>query len=208
MRSTRRRRIRGARVPPLFPARGPVDVVLIGEAPGPRGADRSGIPFWGDRSGRILYDALSRAGLADVPDEAWSHWDGAELLRRALRPRLRRAALTNALPFCPTKDGQTFCAPSRADLLDGENRARMLAELRRAARRCRGDLSVIALGRKAKLLVDSIADAAPPVTVHHVPHPSAQALTSGRPGASVAALQAEWQDQLLGLLPGDRPKRR
>ena len=39
---------------PLFPVTGPVKVMLFGEAPGPLGADQSGVPFWGDRSGKLV----------------------------------------------------------------------------------------------------------------------------------------------------------
>ncbi len=39
-------------------------IVFIGEAPGRHGADQTGIPFWGDRSGRILRRILVRLGLA------------------------------------------------------------------------------------------------------------------------------------------------
>ncbi|MGQ9547612.1 MAG: uracil-DNA glycosylase [Roseiflexus sp.] len=40
-------------------------IVFIGEAPGRHGADQTGIPFWGDRSGRTLRRMLVRLGLAD-----------------------------------------------------------------------------------------------------------------------------------------------
>ena len=66
-------------VAPLFPAEGPVRVFLVGEAPGPRGADKSGIPFWGDRAGIAVYRALEAAELAEVPAEAYGDWDGAHL---------------------------------------------------------------------------------------------------------------------------------
>ena len=39
-------RILGTPVPALFPAKGPVGALIYGEAPGPNGADKSGIPFW------------------------------------------------------------------------------------------------------------------------------------------------------------------
>jgi len=39
-------------------------IVFIGEAPGRHGADQTGIPFWGDRSGCILRRILVRLGLA------------------------------------------------------------------------------------------------------------------------------------------------
>jgi uracil-DNA glycosylase family 4 len=38
-------------------------VVFVGEAPGRLGADRSGVPFGGDRSGRDFEDLLAVAGL-------------------------------------------------------------------------------------------------------------------------------------------------
>jgi uracil-DNA glycosylase family 4 len=39
-------------------------IVFVGEAPGRHGADQTGIPFSGDRSGRILRRILVRLGLA------------------------------------------------------------------------------------------------------------------------------------------------
>jgi len=40
-------------------------VVFVGEAPGRHGADRSGVPFSGDKSGRALQRILIALGLAD-----------------------------------------------------------------------------------------------------------------------------------------------
>jgi DNA polymerase len=39
-------------------------IVFIGEAPGRHGADQTGLPFWGDRSGRALRRMLVQVGLA------------------------------------------------------------------------------------------------------------------------------------------------
>jgi hypothetical protein len=145
------------------------------------------------------------AGAAAVPDQAWSHWNGRELARRGLRPKLSGVALSNALPFCPTKDGLKFCAPSRAQLLDAKNLARMIREVRRAARRCRGTLSVIALGRKAELLLAQLSGNLPSFTLRYLPHPSARALASSCRGRTIAAAEREWRDRLLLALKEATP---
>ena len=62
-------------------------IVFVGEAPGHHGADRTGIPFSGDKSGRALQRILIELGLQDdrTPVE---------------RPRLR-CFLTNTVRCCP-----------------------------------------------------------------------------------------------------------
>jgi uracil-DNA glycosylase len=62
-------------------------IVFVGEAPGRHGADRTGLPFSGDKSGRALTRMLIELGLeeAQAPAEA---------------PRLR-CFLTNAVRCCP-----------------------------------------------------------------------------------------------------------
>ncbi|MDP2314276.1 MAG: hypothetical protein Q8P41_15345 [Pseudomonadota bacterium] len=203
-------RIHQRTVPALFPEEGPVCVVLYGEAPGPLGADRSGLPFWGDRSGRLVYRALVAAGMAEVPERAWAHWEGGELARQHLRPTLHGVALSNAFASCPTKDGERFCAPSNAELRQPENLARIRAELDLAARRCPGTLSVIALGRRADWALAEVARSpeAPPFTRYALPHPSAQALLATAPdngrGARLVDLQREWEAALAARLAAVR----
>jgi DNA polymerase len=65
-------------------------VVFVGEAPGRHGADRTGIPFSGDKSGRALQRLLIELGLEDEPAPAD-------------RPRLR-CFLTNAVRCCPANN--------------------------------------------------------------------------------------------------------
>lgn len=190
-------------VAPLFPLEGPVRVMLFGEAPGPLGADKSGIPFWGDRAGRSVYKALEAAGLARVPAEAYEDWDGARLGARGLRPLLGGAALSNAYPSCPTRDGQTFKAPTDRELASAENLARICRELAQAADRCPGTLRVIALGKRAQWLFGRL-EGAPPFDLATLPHPSAQGLLQAAPGKGkglkLADLQAAWEERLRALL--------
>jgi uracil-DNA glycosylase len=202
------RRIRETVVPALFPESGAVRAALYGEAPGPRGADCSGIPFWGDRSGRLVYRALAAAGMADVPDAAWERWDGAELSRLGLHPTLHDVVLSNVYGSCPTRDGHAFHAPSDRALRDPANVQRIANELRMAIERCPGTLRVVALGRRAAWalgLVAARADA-PAFTLHDVSHPSAQALLSTAPdhgrGRRLAELEAAWEAGLVGVLKG------
>lgn len=62
-------------------------VVFVGEAPGRHGADRTGTPFSGDKSGRALQRILIALGLTDE-------------VQPVDRPRLR-CFITNAVRCCP-----------------------------------------------------------------------------------------------------------
>jgi DNA polymerase len=85
-------------------------MVFVGEAPGRHGADRTSIPFSGDKSGRVLQRMLIELGLQD--DRA-----------PAERPQLR-CFLSNAVRCCPpanrapTPAETANCAPFLAHELD------------------------------------------------------------------------------------------
>jgi DNA polymerase len=85
-------------------------VVFVGEAPGRHGADRTGTPFSGDKSGRALQRILIALGLADE-------------VRPVDRPRLR-CFITNAVRCCPpanrapTSGEVANCAPQLRFELD------------------------------------------------------------------------------------------
>jgi uracil-DNA glycosylase len=177
--------------------------MLFGEAPGPRGADQSGIPFWGDRAGASVYRALEAAGLAQVPPGAYRDWDGARFRDLGLAPVLRGAALSNAFPLCPTRDFQTFRAPTDAELLAGPNQERLVAEVRAAADRCSGELRVIAMGKRAQWVFGRL-QGAPRFSLHLLPHPSAQGLLQAAPGKGKGLklddLRQAWGARLASLL--------
>ena len=179
-------------------------VMLYGEAPGPRGADQSGIPFWGDRAGALVYRALAAAGAAEVPESAWVEWHGGRLRAAGLAPTLYGVGLSNALPVCPTSDGNSFRAPTNAELREPENLRRVRAELRRAAQSSALDLRVIAFGKRAGWLLEQIREEAGPFELIVLPHPSSQGLLAAAKdrgkGAKIAALQAAWERSLANLL--------
>lgn len=198
-------RITRRRVPPLYPAEGPIHTVVIGEAPGPRGADQSLIPFWGDRAGALTYRALRDAHCATWPgDNAHLLRTGRELLELGIKPTLTGVLLTNAFASCPTDDGHSFRAPSRTELTSSANVRRLRKELRLAvARGCR---QVLALGRvSAHLVPDHLAAiGAAHVQVIPRPHPSAQGLLQAAPnkgkGRRLADLEAKWIREVVALL--------
>jgi uracil-DNA glycosylase len=196
-------RISGHPVPALFPDSGPVSVMLFGEAPGPRGADQSGIPFWGDGAGITVYRALAATGRAEVPEAAWEDWDGARFKTLGLAPCLKGTALSNAYPACPTKDGEHFLAPSNRQLMDPANLARLASELARAAQGGSSPLRIIAFGKRAQWVLEQLRDA-PPFEFHALPHPSAQGLLQGAPnrgkGLRLEDLRTAWQERLRILL--------
>lgn len=186
-------------VPPLHPRRGAIRVAIVGEAPGPRGADQSLVPFWGDRAGRLVWSALRAAGLAvwNGPADACT-LGGGELAARGCLPRVRGVLLTNAYDRCPTDDGRRFRAPTRGELTSASNVARLRGEL--ALARDRGLRSALALGRVAASVVAEqlAAIGAGDVDVVALPHPSAQGLLMAAPGRGkglrLADLEASWID--------------
>jgi uracil-DNA glycosylase len=195
-------RIAGAPVPPLLPLdpAAPIRAVLVGEAPGPRGADQSGIPFFGDRAGKALYAALAEAGLLTwIGDPRTVKWDGAALRAAGVMPVVTQVLLTNAYDRCPTDDGKKFRAPSRAERESPRNLDRLRDDIAHAA--SRGADRICCLGKVAAEVVRLLET---PLTVHALPHPSAQGLLTSAPnrgkGARLADLEAAWTANLAALL--------
>jgi uracil-DNA glycosylase len=190
-------RILSSPVPMLLPYEGPVHVLIVGEAPGPRGADKSGIPFFGDAAGRHLYTALTRLGAVVLPPEMDRlPWDGAEFTAAGLAPIAHGVALGNAYDRCPSDDGQSFRAPTRSELESPRNFARLNRDLDQlVARQLKG---VVTLGRVATRTFDVLLKQKPrpALTRRALPHPSAQGLLSMAPdrgkGAKMADLQEAW----------------
>jgi uracil-DNA glycosylase len=191
-------RILGTRVPALFPVKGPVSALIYGEAPGPNGADKSRIPFFGDRAGRPLYEALEEEGRCRFTKSLDGvAWDGAALREAGVRPIVSDAALSNAYPVCPTDDGEHFRAPSKAEMRRPENVKRVRAELAKARRR--GLHTVIVLGRTADWLLGThlgLKDD-PSIAYHQITHPSplglmGMAKRAGK-GVRVSAMKEQWK---------------
>lgn len=194
-------RIQGRAVPSLFPENGPVQCIVYGEAPGPRGADQSGVPFWGDGAGIPLYRGLAVAGCAEVDDSVWGRWDGAALRESGFWPRLIGVALSNAFPCCPTDDGKRFRAPKRSELLSEGNTARLREEL--SAALARGASKVITLGRCAAQTLEPLAGERG-LRLIALPHPSSQGLLMSAPGKGrgmrLEDLRAQWEGRLVDAL--------
>lgn len=191
-------RICGGVVPARFPESGDVAVLIYGEAPGPRGADQSRVPFWGDAAGIPLYRALVRAGRAVVPEAAWAPWDGARLRAEGLWPVLRGVALSNAFPECPTDNGHQFRTPKRGELTSPANLSRLESELEQA--RARGASRVVTLGRCAAVTLEGLV-ARRGMELVGFPHPSSQGLLMSAPGKGrglkLEDLRAAWEDRLV-----------
>ena len=194
-------RIQGRAVPPLFPKSGPVRSIVYGEAPGPRGADQSGFPFWGDGAGIPLYRGLVVAGCAELDNSVWARWDGSALRGAGFWPKLIGVALSNAFPCCPTDDGRRFRAPKRGELMSEENTARLRNELGVAL--ARGASKVITLGRCAAQTLEPLADERG-LTLITLPHPSSQGLLMSAPGKGrgmkLEDLRAQWEQRLVDSL--------
>ncbi len=197
----RSRRIAALNVPAVFPSDSRCWVIAYGEAPGPRGAGVSGIPFWGDGAGVPLYRALAGAGLVEVPEAAWEEWDGARFVRESLFPIFRGAALSNAYPMCPTDDGVHFRTPRPPEVKARSNVDRIRSELVRA--RELGVVKVVTMGRIAAGVVQPLA-VEQGLALEAFPHPSSQGLLMAAPGKGKGMrlddLRREWGERLLLVL--------
>lgn len=198
-------RIIGDPVAPLAPSRGPVHVFLVGEAPGPRGADKSGIPFFGDAAGKHLYAVLRDMGAVTLPpavDEL--PWDGEAFRDAGLRPVARGIALGNAYDRCPTDDGHSFRAPTRRELASPENVARIRGDIERFSRR--GLRGIVTMGRVAANAIDLVLKdwPQPDLVRRAVVHPSARGLISLLPragtGVRMVELQERWKEMCAEAL--------
>jgi uracil-DNA glycosylase len=200
-------RILGTRVAARFPAKGPVAAIVFGEAPGPNGADKSGIPFFGDRAGLPLYEVLEEEGRCSyTKSREGVKWDGAALVDAGLEPILKNVALSNAYPQCPTDDGHKFRAPKKTEMSSPENVERVRAEIARA--RKRGLESVVVLGKVADWLLGThlgLRDD-PDIAYYQITHPSplglmAMARKAGK-GVRVSAMKEEWKRSFTRMLKG------
>jgi uracil-DNA glycosylase family 4 len=79
-----------APVPTFYPAGGPQSVrfLIVGLAPGLRGANRTGRPFTGDYAGDLLYGTLQKFGLCRGTFDARPD-DGIELVGTAITNAVR-----------------------------------------------------------------------------------------------------------------------
>ncbi len=193
-------RIVGKPVAPLIPQDGSVFVLLVGEAPGPRGADKSGIPFFGDGAGKHLYAALRELGAVHLPEVIDGlPWDGAVFAEQGVKPTSDGIALGNAYDRCPTDDGSSFRAPTRSELTSAANVSRIDGEIDMLV--ARGLHGIVTMGRVAATTIDFVLRGSPrPQLVRRaVVHPSARGLLStvrGKAGVStMAELQNVWKKQ-------------
>ena len=78
------------------PSFGPVtaSILILGLAPGLRGANATGRPFTGDFAGKVLYDALIKTGLASGTYQATAN-DGL---------RLNNVRISNAVRCVPPQN--------------------------------------------------------------------------------------------------------
>jgi uracil-DNA glycosylase len=81
-----------APVPPFGDSK--AELLIVGLAPGLRGANRTGRPFTGDYAGGLLYETLTKFGFASGAYDARPD-DGLEL---------RRARITNAVRCVPPQN--------------------------------------------------------------------------------------------------------
>jgi uracil-DNA glycosylase family 4 len=90
-------------------------LLIIGLAPGLRGANRTGRPFTGDYAGDLLYDTLIRYGFARGTYEARPD-DGLELIDARITNAVRCVPPENKPTTAEIKTCRTFLADTIAEM--------------------------------------------------------------------------------------------
>ena len=108
-----------APVPTLLPPQGTASVALlvVGLAPGVRGANRTGRPFTGDYAGDLLYATLAKFGLANDRFAADPD-DGLELIGTAITNAVRCVPPQNKPVGAEIKACRDFLAATIQDFPD------------------------------------------------------------------------------------------
>ena len=101
-------------------------VLILGLAPGLRGANATGRPFTGDFAGQVLYDALLACGLADGPYNA--HKDDGLTLRQV---RVSNAVRCVPPQNKPTSTEIATCRPFLSQELSQMKNLRLILSLGR-----------------------------------------------------------------------------
>ena len=132
-----------APVPTFFPAGGPdaVELLIVGLAPGVRGANRTGRPFTGDYAGDLLYKTLHTFGFANDRFAARPD-DGLELFGTAIINAVRCVPPENKPVPAEINTCRQFLTPT----LTGLPNLRAIITLGRIAH----DSTLRALGVKLK----------------------------------------------------------
>ncbi|MEO4044536.1 uracil-DNA glycosylase [Hoeflea sp. CAU 1731] len=122
-----------------YPAGGPNDVrlLVVGLAPGLRGANRTGRPFTGDYAGDLLYATLNQFGLSKGRFEARPD-DGLELVETAITNSVRCVPPENK----PTSGEINTCRQFLLSSLDVMQNLRVILTLGKIAH----DSTIRALG--------------------------------------------------------------
>jgi uracil-DNA glycosylase family 4 len=104
-----------APVPTFLPPQGEdaVRLLVVGLAPGLRGANRTGRPFTGDYAGDLLYSTLIRFGFARGEFKARPD-DGLELIGTAITNAVRCVPPQNKPTGAEISTCRTFLAPTLA----------------------------------------------------------------------------------------------
>jgi len=123
--------------------RGKPRLVIVGEAPGPRGASITGFPFWGDFSGTQIYELLYQLGLMD--EARFKPPQGPDYPGT---PPNGNYAITNAFDQMPWNAGTgAFRAPTQTEIRSQSER--LAREIKES-----GAQVVLAVGASAARALD------------------------------------------------------
>ena len=164
-------------------------IMIVGEAPGPRGCRFSGVPFTSEAQ-LCTHGSFPFAGRQSSARESPYAENTATIFWKALAPYYPNFFVWNCVPFHPHEQGETLSirSPTKREVIFYSD---ILSELKTLVK----PIHILAVGRKAELGLKQIG-----VRPIYLKHPSHGGAREFRARLARALARMKWQSGRIGWL--------